>query len=268
MNKIISTWRILRPWVKVSVIGLFFILLLFFAYLAARALVAFEVLDDLPSKEELAQIQNPYGSELYSADGQLIGRFYSENRSPLKAADLNEFYKSALLATEDIRFFDHNGVDNRSLFRVLFKTILLQNEASGGGSTLTQQLAKNLYPRKRYRYFSTVFNKFREMEIAKRLEKIYSKDEIMVLYSNTVSFGERAFGLPTAARRFFNKTPKDLTLEESALLVGLLKATSNYSPRRYPERAKQRRNVVFAQLARYDFIDDSTKVRLSMPPSN
>ena len=152
------------------------------------------------------------------------------------------------------------------MLRVLFKTVLLRKEASGGGSTLTQQLAKNLYPRKKYRHFSTVFNKFREMEIARRLEKVYSKEEILVLYSNTISFGELAFGLPTAARRFFNKSPKDLSLEEAALLVGVLKATSKYSPRRFPERAKERRNVVFAQLARYDFIEDSTRIRLSELP--
>ena len=267
MNKILATWRILRPWVKITIIiGLLLLLLPILTYQIFKGLVSFEVADELPTKQELAQIKNPYGSELYAADGQIIGRFYAENRSPLKPEDLNEFYKSALLATEDIRFFDHDGVDTRSLFRVIFKTILLQKEASGGGSTLTQQLAKNLYPRRKYRYFSTVFNKFREMEIARRLEEIYSKEEILVLYSNTISFGERAFGLPTAARRFFNKTPKELTLEESSLLVGLLKATSSYSPRRFPERAKQRRNVVFAQLARYEFIDDSTKVRLSDLP--
>jgi len=267
LNKIISTWRILRPWVKITLIGGFLLLLLpILTYQIFRGLIAFEVVDELPTKQELAQIQNPYGSELYSANGQIIGRFYSENRSPLKAADLNEFYRSALFATEDIRFFEHNGVDTRSLLRVLFKTILLRKEASGGGSTLTQQLVKNLYPRKTYRYFSTVFNKFREMEIARRLEKVYSKEEILVLYSNTISFGERAFGLPTAARRFFNKSPKDLSLQEASLLVGLLKATSSYSPRRFPERAKQRRNVVFAQLARYEFIEDSTSLRLSELP--
>ena len=266
LNKITSTWRILRPWVKIVIIGFLLLLFLFLSYLTMRAIVAFEVLEELPSKNELAQIQNPYASELYSADGQIFGRFYSENRSPLKPEDLNESYISALLATEDIRFLDHNGVDNRSLLRVLIKTILLQKESSGGGSTITQQLVKNIYPRKKYRIFSTVINKFREMEIARRLEDIYNKEEILVLYSNTISYGERAFGLSTAARRFFNKVPKDLVLEEAALLVGLLKATSSYSPRRYPERAKQRRNVVISQLARYNFITDSEKVRLSNLP--
>ena len=174
LNKITSTWRILRPWVKIVIIGFLLLLFLFLMYLTGRAIVAFEVLEELPSKKELAQIQNPYASELYSADGQIFGRFYSENRSPLKPEDLNEAYISALLATEDIRFLDHNGVDNRSLLRVLVKTILLQKESSGGGSTITQQLVKNIYPRKKYRFFSTVINKFREMEIARRLEDIYN----------------------------------------------------------------------------------------------
>ena len=267
MNQIIATWRILRPWVKITIItGLLLLLLPILVYQIFRGLVAYEIIDELPTEQSLAQIENPYGSEIYSANGQIIGRFYAENRSPLRPEDLNDFYISSLLATEDIRFYEHNGVDTRSLLRVLFKTVLLQKEASGGGSTLTQQLAKNLYPRKKYPYFSLVFNKFREMEIARRLEKIYSKEEILVLYSNTISFGEQAFGLPTAARRFFNKTPKDLNIEEAALLVGMLKATSRYSPRRFPERAKSRRNVVLAQLANYEFLDDSTRLRLSKLP--
>ena len=222
--------------------------------------------DDLPSQQELKAIQNPIASELYTADEKLIGKYFLENRSNLQSDDLNDFYKDALISTEDRRFYTHKGVDSRSLFRVFFKSILLQKDASGGGSTLTQQLVKNLYPRKRYRLLSTVFNKYREMAIARRMEKVYSKEDILVLYSNTVSFGEQAFGLATAARRFFNKAPKDLLLEEAATLVGILKATSYYSPRNHPERAKRRRNIVLSQMVNYGTLDEEIADQLKSLP--
>ncbi len=241
-------------WKNIAYAILIFLLLPFLAFFMLRALVAYEIIDDLPSKKELRKISNPLASEIYAAEGKLFGRFYVENRSQLNPEDLNEDYKNALVATEDHRFYQHKGIDHRSLARVLIKTILLQQDASGGGSTISQQLAKNLYPRKKYKTLSTVFNKFREMEIAKRLEKVYNKEEILTLYSNTVSFGERAFGLPTAAERFFNKTPKDLSLEESATLIGILKATSYYSPRKNPQRAEGRRNVVLAQMEKNGFL--------------
>ncbi len=241
-------------WKNIGYAFFIVILLPFLAFFLLRALVAYEIIDDLPSKRELRKISNPLASEIYSDQGKLFGRFYVENRSQLNPEDLNDDYKNALVATEDHRFYKHKGIDHKSLARVLIKSILLQRDASGGGSTISQQLAKNLYPRKRYKALSTVFNKFREMEIAKRLEKVYSKEEILTLYSNTVSFGERAFGLPTASERFFNKSPKDLSLEESATLIGLLKATSYFSPRNHPERAKGRRNVVLSQMEKNGFI--------------
>jgi len=219
-----------------------------------RLSVALELIDELPSEEELSTINNPLASELYTTEGKLIGKYFSENRSLLKADQLNENFINALIATEDRRFYEHNGVDTRSLFRVFFKTLLLSKDASGGGSTLTQQLVKNLYPRKRYKFLSTLINKFREMSIAKRIESVYTKDEILLLYANTVSFGERVFGLGTAAKRFFNKSPEELSLAEAATLVGLLKATTYYSPRKHPERATQRRNTVLTQMAKYEYI--------------
>ena len=233
--------------------------------LALRISISLELIDDLPSKDEIATINNPLASELYTVEQKLIGKFYNENRTPLKASQLNDNFINALIATEDRRFYKHDGVDTRSLFRVFFKTILLSKDASGGGSTLTQQLVKNLYPRKRYAFLSTLINKFREMSIAKRIEDIYSKDEILLLYANTVSFGERAFGLGTAAERFFNKSPEDLSLSEAATLVGILKATSYYSPRNHPERATKRRNTVLNQMAKYDYlssaVSDSTQLQ-------
>ena len=171
-----------------------------------------------------------------------------------------------MIATEDVRFYEHNGLDYRALSRVFFKSILLQRSKSGGGSTLTQQLAKNLFPRQRFSILSLPINKFREITIAQRLEKSFSKDEILLLYSNTVSFGERAFGLTTASRRFFGKHPSELTLAESATLVGILKAPSNCSPRRYPKRCLERRNTVLAQMLKYNFIDSTLTAETSTLP--
>ena len=222
-------------------------------------LVRFEVITDLPDELELLSIENPNASELYDADNRLIGRYYTENRTDLAWEDLNSYYKDALIATEDVRFYEHNGIDFRSLGRVAVKTILLQRSSSGGGSTLTQQLAKNVFPRENFKMLSTVTNKFREMCIARRLEKLYSKDQILLMYTNTVSFGELAFGLKTGAERFFNKKAEDLLLEEAATLVGILKAPTYYSPRRYPERAVERRNVVLEQMVRYAFITEAVK---------
>jgi len=246
--------------VGVVVGSILFLLLLFILIL--RILVSLEAFGSLPSAEELRNIKNPLASEMYATDGQIIGKYYVENRSQLSSADLNENYIHALVATEDARFFRHGGVDYKSLMRVLFKTILLRKDRSGGGSTITQQLAKNLFPRKRHLMLSTVINKFREMSIAKRIEKVYSKEEILLLYSNTVSFGERAFGLSVASKRFYNKPPSELTLSESATLVGMLKATSYYSPRNYPDRAKRRRNVVVQQMLKYDYLQPTDTIGL------
>ena len=151
-----------------------------------------------------------------------LANTYVENRTFPDRENLNEFYRNALIATEDIRFYQHRGIDNRSLLRVFLKTLMLQDATSGGGSTITQQPAKNQYPIKDYAFFSVGRNKLREMVIAKRPERIYNKVELLLLYLNTVPFGERVFGLGTASQRFFGKAPKDLLPEEAAALVGLL----------------------------------------------
>lgn len=233
-----------------TLLGFLFVLVLFLS-------VRLELITDLPSEEELNAISNPLSTELYARDGTLFGTFYEENRGELVAEDLTENFKNALIATEDIRFYEHNGLDFRALGRVFFKSILLRRDNSGGGSTITQQLAKNLFPRKHFTLFSLPINKFREFTIAQRLEKTFTKEEILLLYSNTVSFGERAFGLTTASRRFFGKHPSELSLAESATLVGILKAPSFYSPRRYPKRCEERRNTVLAQMVKYQFLDSN-----------
>jgi len=227
----------------------------------------------VPSVKELGEIQNYLASEIYSSDNVLLGRYYIQNRTNVDFDRIPESFTDALIAIEDIRFYEHNGIDQRSLLRVLIKTILLQKESSGGGSTLSQQLAKNLFPRKQFVLFTMAINKFREMIIAIRLEKAYGKKDILELYLNTVSFGENTYGIETATYQFFKKYPEDLMIEESALLVGMLKATNLYNPHQQPENALQRRNVVISQMVKYGLLDasvaDSVKkipVRLNHTP--
>jgi penicillin-binding protein 1A len=229
-------------------------------------LVWIGVFGKLPSKADLKDIKNPIASEVYSADSVLLGRYYQQDRSPVDAGEIPKSLKHALIATEDVRFFDHDGIDYRSLARVLFKSVLLQDDGSGGGSTITQQLAKNLYPRKSYAMFSLPINKVREFLIAKRIENVYSKDEILVLYLNTIPFADNTYGVKTAADRFFSKKVKDLSVDEAAMMIGMLKATHYYNPRLFPERAIQRRNVVIAQMNKYDFISTEEKKRFQGKP--
>ncbi|MEX2234890.1 MAG: transglycosylase domain-containing protein [Cyclobacteriaceae bacterium] len=215
------------------------------------------ILTQTPSKKELASIRNAVASEVYSADSVLLGRYYIQDRTEIKYEDISSHLIKALIATEDIRFYKHSGIDYRSLGRVLVKTILLQNESSGGGSTITQQLAKNLFPRESYWMASMLINKFREAIIASRMESIYTKNEIIAFYLNTIPFADNTFGIQSAAKRFFSTTSKDLTLEQAGVLVGMLKATHYYNPRLFPDRARDRRNVVFSQMVRYDFINQA-----------
>lgn len=209
----------------------------------------------LPGEEELLGYKNATASEVLSSDGQLVGKIYFQNRTNVTYSQLPGHLVNALIATEDVRFYEHHGVDSRSLARVLFKTIIGGNRRSGGGSTITQQLAKNMYGRQNTGMFSIVRNKSREMILARRIENTYSKDEILTLYLNTVPFGEDVFGIEAASLRYFNKRVEDLKIEESAVLTGLLKAPSFYNPARNPGNAEKRRNVVLSQMEKYHFID-------------
>lgn len=217
------------------------------------------VFGPLPSGAQLREINHPVASEVYSADSVLLGRYFLQDRTPVSADEIPASLKEALIATEDVRFYEHDGIDVKSMLRVIVKTLLLQKESSGGGSTITQQLAKNLYPRKAYPVFSLPINKVREMIIASRLEDVYTKDEILVLYLNTIPFADNTYGVKTAADRFYSTAVKDLTVDQSAMLIGMLKATHNYNPRLFPERAKQRRDLVIAQMEKYHFISADEK---------
>src|ERR1041385_1051727 len=174
---------------KVSLIAGISILAFVLFFLILYLLVISGATGHLPTRDELARIENPMASEVYSADSVLLGRFFLQERSNVAFQNIPKPVIDALVSTEDARFYKHHGVDYRSLGRVMIKTLLLQNESAGGGSTITQQLAKNLYSRKKYGLFSLPINKVREMVIASRIEKVYDKQSIITLYLNTVPFG-------------------------------------------------------------------------------
>jgi penicillin-binding protein 1A len=205
----------------------------------------------IPTYAELKNIRNHTASEVYDKDGVLLGKYYVENRTNADFDEISPNIINALVATEDARFFEHGGIDVRAMMRVLFKSVLLSKKSSGGGSTLSQQLAKNLYPRKSYRIMAMLINKMREGFTARRLEKVYTKEELLKLYLNTVSFSENIFGIKVASMRFFDKSPEDLSTEEAALLVGTLKGPSLYNPVRHPERSVKRRNTVLNQMSKF-----------------
>lgn len=222
------------------------------------------VFGKLPSKSYLKSLKNPVTSTIYASNKEPIGLYYLQNRSNADSTQITLSLQQALIATEDSRFYEHGGIDYRSYVRVFVKSILL-GQNTGGGSTITQQLAKNLFGREKQFFLSTPINKIRELFIAMRLESIYSKEDIILLYLNTVSFGENIYGIEKAAYRFFNKAPEALTLSESATLVGLLKAPSYYNPRRYPEKAEQRRNVVLSQMLKYNYLNPETIKEAMIP---
>jgi len=224
------------------------------------------ILTQTPSVKTLSTIRNAVASEVYSADSVLLGRYFIQDRTEVKYEDISPHFIDALIATEDIRFYRHSGIDYRSLGRVLVKTILLQDESSGGGSTITQQLAKNLFPRKSYWMASMLVNKFREAFIARRLENIYTKEEVLALYLNTIPFADNTYGIQSAAKRFFSSTAKELTIDQAGVLVGMLKATHYYNPRLFPDRARDRRNVVFSQMVRYNFLEEDKADSLKEKP--
>lgn len=219
----------------------------------------------LPDQKELTSISNEEASLVYSSDNIIIGKYFAENRTNIKWNDIPQHLKNALIATEDRRFFSHKGYDAFSYIRVFVKSILLRDN-SGGGSTLTQQLVKNLYGRKRYGFLTLPVNKIKEVIIASRMEKIYSKEELLLLYLNSVPFGEEVYGVESAARRFFSKSARSLKVEESAVLIGMLKANTYYNPVLNPENSRNRRNVVLSLMAKEGYISEKKAESLKKLP--
>ncbi|MBI5914066.1 MAG: transglycosylase domain-containing protein [Bacteroidetes bacterium] len=224
------------------------------------------VFGHVATKSNLRNLNQNVASEVYSEDGVMLGKYFIENRLPTDLDSISPYIVNALISVEDARFYEHNGVDFRATFRVLFRTILQGDESSGGGSTISQQLAKNLYPRKRLGFLTTPVAKIKEMMVARRLEKVYNKNQILALYLNTVPFGDNVFGIKVASERFFSTTPYEIKIEEAAVLIGMLKANTAYNPVRNRERAKERRNVVFGQMVKYGHLTQAEADSLSKLP--
>ena len=228
------------------------------------AVDAFGWFGPMPSFEKFENPEISRASLLYSADGVLLGKYYRKNRTMVQYTDLSEALKQALLATEDRRFFEHAGIDLRGLLRAVLGTLTFRYQ--GGGSTLTMQLAENLYNTStenkgslyEYRYIGRIITKFKEWIIAVALERNFTKEEIMAMYLNTIPFGSNAFGIDAAAKTFFGKTPGELNYEEAAMLVGLINAPTRYSPIIHPENALRKRNEVLYKLYKYEHIGRTT----------
>ena len=211
-------------------------------------------------------------SELYTSDGKLIGKYYKENRTPIEYDSISPAVIDALVATEDVRFYKHSGIDMRSL---ISSTISTAKGDRRGASTITQQLAKNLYSTRNrksqglIRYIPlvrTIIYKLKEWLTAYKLESNYTKNEILTLYLNTVPFGNNTFGIKTASKRYFNKNVNKLQVEEAATLVGMLKATTTYNPIRNPEKSLERRNTVLAQMEKYEYLTPTEYKKYSLRP--
>lgn len=216
----------------------------------------------LPPLEELQNPKNVYATEIISSDHQVLGRYYRhENRVGVQYDDLSEDLIHALIATEDARYYNHTGVDLKSMFRAILKL-----GRAGGGSTLTQQYAKQLWSQRVNNSLERAMQKPTEWVIATNLERLYSKDEILLMYLNQFDFLYNAVGIQSAAQVYFSTTPKDLKLEEAAMLVGMCKNPSLYNPVRHPERARNRRNTVLSQMAKYGYIDEATRDSVAQLP--
>jgi penicillin-binding protein 1A len=248
-------------WVWIVIFSPVILLLLVFL------LTILNVFGDLPDVEELQNPKSNLATVIYSGDGKILGKFYKENRVNVKYEELSPFMVNALIATEDIRFYEHSGVDFKALFRSI-SGVLIGKSSSGGGSTITQQLAKMQFPREKMNKFQFLFRKFKEWVIAIKLEKLYTKEEILTMYLNKFDFLNQAVGVKSAAQIYFNTTPEKLKLEECAMLVGMAKNPSLFNPvnPKRKEASLQRRNVVLNQMMKYKFIAKSTYDSLKTQP--
>ncbi|MGV8814483.1 MAG: transglycosylase domain-containing protein [Gelidibacter sp.] len=243
----------LLKWAKRMSYGLGILLALFICFYSS---IYIGLWGKIPDSEQLTLLKQSQATQVLDANNNLIGKIYVYDRQSITYSDFPQHLIDALIATEDARFYEHNGIDNKSLLRVFFKSILMSNDSSGGGSTITLQLAKNLFGRKNHGSIGIVVNKIKESIVAKRIEKLYSKEEILTLYLNTVPFPDNTYGIESASEKFFDSHTKDLTLVESATLIGSLKANTSYNPRRYPEKSHIRKNVVINQMEKYGYLSE------------
>lgn len=217
----------------------------------------------LPETTELENPETKLASEVYANNGDILGKiFYQENRTNSKFEDIPSYLKEALIATEDERFFNHSGIDGKALVRAVSRL-----GKDGGGSTITQQLAKNLFHREAISKTNRIIQKFKEWILAIQIEKRYTKDEIILMYFNTVPYGN-SYGIKSAAKTYFNKNTNDLKIEEAAVLVGMLKANTTYNPIRNPTKSRKRRNVVLFQMLKNDYLNQNEYDSLKVLPLN
>ncbi len=220
------------------------------------------IFGSMPSFEDLENPDSNLATEIISSDGVVIGKYFQKNRSQLKYSDLPKNFVQALVATEDERFYEHSGIDGRGTLRAIASL-----GTSGGASTLTQQLAKQLFHGEGSKFLPfRIIQKAKEWIIAIRLERQYTKNEILAMYCNVYDFGNYSVGVSSAAQTYFSKTPKELTIEESAVLVGMFKNSGLYNPIRNPKGVKNRRNVVLSQMAKGGIISNEEKLRLQSLP--
>ncbi|MEZ4773368.1 MAG: transglycosylase domain-containing protein [Bacteroidia bacterium] len=226
----------------------------------------------LPSMRDVINPRVSLPTEIYSADNQLMGSFYIVRRKPVTFEEINPQTLDALIATEDIRFYQHSGLDIYALFGAVFSTV---SGSKRGGSTITQQLVKNIYNTRRTSsggllglipVVNTIVAKLKEWNTALKIEFFLEKEEIITLYLNAVDFGNNSHGLQIASEYYFSKQPADLKVEESALLIGMLKGPSLYNPRRNPELALERRNVVLSQMEKYGYLQPEEKAKAEKRP--
>ncbi len=233
---------------KIFIIGFLSVVLFFL-------LASWGVFGAMPSFDQLENPDSNVATEIISSDGQTLGKFYIENRTPVKYAELPKHLVEALISTEDERFYDHSGIDSKGTLRAVVTL-----GGSGGASTITQQLAKNLFHKDRSSFFVfRIVQKAKEWIIATRLERQYTKEEIIAMYLNTVDFVNNAVGIRSASKTYFGKEPKDLTVEEAAVFVGMLKNPYYLNPKTFPKDSKARRNTVLAQMERSGFLTKEQK---------
>jgi penicillin-binding protein 1A len=211
--------------------------------------VNYGLLGEMPDLDAIQNPHNEFSTTIYSSDYEVLGSYYTENRVEVSYDELSPYLVQALVSTEDKRFYDHSGIDLKGLFRAVVLTGLLRRDA-GGGSTLTQQLAKNLFHDdfEHAGSFRRMFQKLKEWVLAAKLERTFTKEEIINLYLNTVEFGSLSYGIKTASFTYFYKSPKELKPEEAALLVAIVNAPSRLNPKKYPERSIVRRNLVLDRM--------------------
>src|SRR5687768_3806886 len=235
----------------------------FAVFVLVIALINFGVFGKMPS---LAQLENPsitLATEVYGDDGTSMGKFFREkgNRSYVQYSDISKHVVNALVATEDERFYDHSGIDGKAVIRAI---VLMGRQ--GGGSTITQQLALNMFSERATNPFSRILQKAKEWIIAVKLERNFTKQEIVALYLNTVSFSDNVYGIRNAARTFFSKEPDRLNVEESAVLIGMLKANGTYNPRTNYKSSFDRRNTVIDQMVRNSYLPSETATEIKKNP--